>query len=91
MDIEVKVDLNQNKFIAIVEGHEAYIEFQLEGNILDLQHTFTPRELRGKGIAGKVAEFAFEYAKKNNLKIIPTCPFIPSFLEKNEQYKELLA
>jgi len=91
MDIEVKVDLNQNKFIAIVEGHEAYIEFQLEGNILDLQHTFTPRELRGKGIAGKVAEFAFEYAEKNNMKIIPTCPFIPSFLEKNEQYKELLA
>jgi len=91
MDIEVKVDLNQNKFIAIVEGHEAYIEFQLEGNILDLQHTFTPRGLRGKGIAGKVAEFAFEYAKNNNLKIIPTCPFIPSFLEKNEQYKELLA
>jgi len=90
MDIEVKVDLSQNKFFTIVEGYEAYIEFLLEGNILDLQHTFTPRELRGKGIAGKVAEFAFEYAKKNNLKVIPTCPFIPAFLEKNEKYKELL-
>jgi hypothetical protein len=91
MNPEVKIDLERKKIFTVVEGHEAYIEFQLEGNVLDLQHTFTPRELRGKGIAGKVAEFAFEYAKNNNLKIIPTCPFIPSFLEKNEQYKELLA
>lgn len=91
MELDINTDLNQKKFFAVIEGLEAHIEFEISGNVIDLQHTFTPHTLRGRGIAGKLAQFAFEYAKNNNLKVIPSCPFIPAFLEKNEQYKELLA
>jgi predicted GNAT family acetyltransferase len=91
MNLEVKIDKDKNKFFTFVEGHEVYLDFTIEGNVIDFQHTYTPRELRGKGLAAIVVRFAFEYAKENNLKVIPSCPYIHTFLEKNEQYKELLA
>lgn len=90
MNLEVKIDNGRKRFYTEIDGEEAYLDYSIEGNTIDFQHTYTPRKLRGKGIAGMVVEFAFEYAKKNNLKVIPTCPFIPAFLEKNEKYKELV-
>jgi predicted GNAT family acetyltransferase len=91
MNSEVKIDIEEKKFFTMIEGYEAYLDFSIEGNIIDFQHTYTPRALRGRGIAADVVRFAFEYAKENNLKVIPSCPYIHTFLEKNEQYKELLA
>ena len=91
MNSEVKIDKDKNKFFTFVEGHEAYLDFTIDGNVIDFEHTYTSRELRGRGIAPDVVKFGFEYAKENNLKVIPSCPYIHTFLEKNEQYKELLA
>lgn len=90
MEVEVKLDKERKAFIAEVEGSEAYLEYEMRGSKMDFQHTYTPRELRGKGLAGKIVKFAFEYARENNLKVIPTCPYIGTFLAKNEEYKELV-
>lgn len=47
---------------------------------MDLYHTFTNPALRGKGLAALVARAALEFAKENNLKVIPTCPYIQTFI-----------
>ncbi|PIW70604.1 MAG: GNAT family N-acetyltransferase, partial [Ignavibacteriales bacterium CG12_big_fil_rev_8_21_14_0_65_30_8] len=47
-------------------------------------------ELRGKGVAEKIVTEAFNYAKENDLKVIPTCPYINYFLSKNEEFRNLL-
>lgn len=91
MDIEIKHDLELNRFVTVVDGYESVVEYSLKENILDLFRTFTPTELRGKGIAGKLVKFALEHAKSNNLKIIPTCSYVKAYLNKNDDYKELLA
>ena len=91
MDFEIKHDAEQNRFVSYVEGYEAVVEYTLKDNVIYLYRTFTPTELRGKGIAGKLVKFALEHAKENILKVIPTCSYVKGYIERHENYKELLA
>ena len=91
MDFEIKQDKEQNRFVSNVEGYEAVVEYTLKDNVIDLYRTFTPPELRGKGVAGKIVKYALEHAKENNLKVIPTCSYVNGYIKRNEKYKELLA
>ena len=91
MNIEVKHDKDSERFVAEVEGHEAYLSYNVYDDIIDLSYAYTPPELRGRGIAKIVVEYAFNYAKENNLKVIPTCPYVRALVKRNDNYKNLLA
>ena len=91
MDIEVKHDKENERFVAEIEGHKAYLSYNVFNDIIDLSYAYTPPELRGRGIAKIVVEHAFKYAKENNLKVIPTCSYVQAFVERNNNYKNLLA
>jgi len=91
MDIEVKHDKENKCFVAEIDGHKAYLSYNVFDDIIDLSYAFTPPELRGKGIAKIVVEYAFNYAKEKDLKVIPTCSYVQAFVERNDNYKNLLA
>lgn len=55
-----------------------------------IDHTEVDESLKGKGIGKYLVEAAVQYARKNNLLIKPTCPFVKSVLEKDEQYEDVL-
>lgn len=58
--------------------------------ILDLQHTFTPVSMRGKGVAGKLVSAAFAYARAEGLKVIPSCSYIPVWLKRHPDQADLV-
>ncbi len=91
MDIEVKHDKENERFVAEVEGDKAYLSYNIINDKINFSSTFTPPEVRGKGIAKIIVEYAFNYAKENNLKVIPTCSYVRAFAERNDKYKDLLA
>ncbi|HED07178.1 MAG TPA: N-acetyltransferase [Ignavibacteria bacterium] len=84
-------DEKNNLFVAEIEGKEAYLRYAMRGeDVIDFIYTYTPPELRGKGLAEKIVEAGFKHAKENSLKVIPTCPYIIYFLSRNQEYKSLL-
>ena len=91
MNLEVKHDKGSERFVAEVEGHEAYLSYNVYDDIIDLSYAYTPPELRGKGIAKIVVEYALKYAEENYLKVIPTCSYVQAFVERNNNCKDLLA
>jgi len=91
MKPEVIHEEENERFIIYSEGKESYIDYRISKNEIDLYHTFTDPSLRGKGLAAHVVRAAFEYAKENNFKVIPTCSYARTFLTKNDEYKELVA
>ena len=91
MGIEVKNDKENERFVAEVEGHKSYLSYLIINDKINLSSTFTPPELRGRGIAKIVVEHALKYARENNLKVIPTCSYVQAFVERNNNYKDLLA
>ena len=90
MEEKVIHDKAKSKFIIVVDGKESLADYTLENKRINLYHTYTHPDLRGKGLAAKVVEAALEYAKNNNLKVIPGCSYVQDFIAKNKRYKELV-
>lgn len=89
---EIVIHEEENeRFVIYKDGKAAYVEYTPGERQLNLYHTHTDRELRGQGLAAQVVRAALEYIQENNMKVIPTCSYVQSFLEKNEEYKELVA
>jgi uncharacterized protein len=91
MEPEVIHEKENQRFVIYADGNEVYVEYKMEEKEINLYHTFTHPALRGKGIAAHVVRAALEFAKENNLKVIPTCSYVQSFIAKNDEYKELVA
>lgn len=47
----------------------AIIDYRWDKGDIIFMHTFVPQAGKGKGIAGKLAQFALEHVKENNLKM----------------------
>jgi len=50
-----------------------------------------PPALEGKGAASAVVQKALQYAKDNNYKIVPICPFVQRYLKKHEEWNSIVA
>lgn len=59
-------------------------------NILIIDHTGIDDAHRGQGLAEKLVLQVVEKAKKEDLKIMPLCPFAKREFEKNAEYSEVL-
>lgn len=92
MDLDVKHDAQAHKFHAVVDGHEAKIEYAEAGppgdRTLDLRHTFVDPALRGRGVGEALVRRTLEMAREEGAHVIPTCPFIKSYLAAHPEAGE---
>lgn len=86
---EIINDKQGSRFVMSVEGNEVYVLYAEDKETIDLYSTYTPSKVRGQGLAAKVVLAAFEYAKKQNLKVIPGCWYVRKFLEKHPEYESI--
>jgi predicted GNAT family acetyltransferase len=86
-----KIIREEKRFVVKDDGKEVYVEFEMKDGTMDLDHTYTHPDLRGRGLAAQVVRAALQYARENNYKVIPTCSYVRSFISKNDEYKELVA
>ena len=91
MHAPVVVEHEPGRFFARLGAHEAFIIYERRGRILDVQHTFTPPRLRGRNIAARLTEAVFAYARAENLKIVPTCPYTRRFVAAHPEVAPLMA
>lgn len=70
----------------------AEITFRLVGNdnILVIDHTYVAEELRGEGIARKLIDKVVEYARAENKKIVPLCPYAKKLMIGNPEFDDIL-
>lgn len=93
MTTNVQVIHNEaaNRFEVDVEGKIAHADYikGSGGTTLIFTHTEVPEELEGQGIGSKLARTALEYAKAENLRVQPLCPFIRGYIERHPEYQHL--
>lgn len=79
-------------FKVILDGKEAgRMTYSWAGNdkfIID--HTEVNPEFNGQGVGKKMVLAAVEYARENNLKIIPLCPFAKAMFDKMQEIRDVL-
>ena len=93
MDILIQHKLIDGKGLFYV-GRSGSIEAELvysehPGRMI-IEHTEVNGSLTGKGVGLKLVQTAIEYARKNNLKIVPLCSFAKKVFDTMPQYKDVL-
>jgi predicted GNAT family acetyltransferase len=89
-DLVVTQDELGSRFAITVDGRTAFLEYHLGRDFLSLVHTEVPTEMEGRGIGGKLARAGLEFARGANLKVIPSCPFVASYIRRHPEYLELV-
>ncbi len=69
----------------------AFMKYRLNGGVLTLDHTETPVEARGRGIASRLVKGVLDEARRRGLKIVPRCPFVSAYLAKHPKFRDLVA
>lgn len=91
MEIERFDDGKKGHFKAVENGVEAGLMTYVwagEGKII-IDHTEGNPEFKGVGI--KMLNKAVEYARENDVKIIPLCPFAKKMFDRTENIRDVLA
>jgi predicted GNAT family acetyltransferase len=80
-----------HRFEAIVEGQAAFLSYRLDGKTLHLVHTEVPATLAGRGLGGELARAALNAARARGLRVVPTCPFVRTYIERHPEFAGLVA
>jgi len=73
------------------ENPLAEMVFTYEGkDILLIDHTFVSDELKGQSVGRQLLQKLVDWARKENKKIIPLCPFAKAEMMKNKDYVDVL-
>ncbi|WP_291144753.1 GNAT family N-acetyltransferase [Flavobacterium sp. UBA7680] len=93
MEIQQINDTKKGYFEAVEDGKEAgKMTYTWAGDskfIID--HTEVSPDFNGKGVGKKLVMAAVEYARVNDVKIIPLCPFAKSVFNKVEEIRDVLS
>lgn len=91
---EPTIHLNGHKhrFELKTDGKISIVEFmQPDDETLALTHTEVDPSLEGQGIGSKLVEEVLEYAERNNLKIVPLCPFVAAYITRHPDWQRVVS
>ena len=93
--MQIHLDQSASKGVFFVEENGerlARMTFSKAGDhLIIIDHTEVSDALRGKNVGKQLVTGAVAYARKNNLKILPLCPFAKSVFEKVTEFQDVLS
>lgn len=92
MIIEQSEQDGKGKFYVEQDGRQlAEIEYSMpSADKMIIHHTEVDDSLRGKNVGLQLVNRAVEYARTNNIKIIPLCPFAKSVFDRKPELGDVL-
>ncbi|HET7189772.1 MAG TPA: GNAT family N-acetyltransferase [Gemmatimonadaceae bacterium] len=84
-------DSATGRFEAHTEHGVAHLRYVARGGVLDLVHTEVPQEAEGQGIGAALAKAALDHARSEGMKVIPSCPFVRTYIKRHAEYADLVA
>ena len=89
-EVEVVNNSKARRFEVQIGGSFAHLDYIPAETKIVFLHTKVPEEFAHQGVASKLARTALEYAKDNNLKVIPQCPFVAGYIRYHTEYEPLV-
>ncbi len=92
MELQLIKNENGGLFIASEQGENiGEITFVTAGqNALAFNHTEIYKEFSGRGLGEKMVLKALEYARNNQLQVLPLCSFVAHVFDKNPLESDVL-
>jgi uncharacterized protein len=89
--IKIEHDEQEELFYFEEDEQQGELKYYLKDGVMDMVHTGVPYEMQGNGYGTLLIEAAMAYAKEKGYKIIPSCPFVEEYVEKNPEVRSLVA
>lgn len=91
---EIDLKLNESgRGAFVLEQHGerlAEMEIGIRDGNLTVYHTEVGEALKGQGIGNKLLTEMVRYAREQNLKVIPLCPFVHGQFKRHpDQYEDI--
>ena len=94
IDMAQNVDVINNeqksRFENETDGRVSVAEYELRPGAIVFTHTEVPQELSGRGIAQQLVRTALEHARSQNLRVVPLCAYVQSFIQRHPEYQDLV-
>ncbi len=91
-DMPVTHNRHEHRFELKVGGKLSRIDYeQRNDETLALTHTEVDPSLAGQGIGSRLVKGVLEYADRNNLKIVPLCPFIADYIDRHPEWSRVVS
>jgi len=90
--IEHEQEGHRGAFFVEEEGRRlAQLTYTVAGTRVILDHTEVDDALRGTGTGRKLVAAAVDWAREEELRLLPLCPFARSVFDKTPEFGDVLA
>jgi predicted GNAT family acetyltransferase len=78
---DVRHDERAARFVLEQDGQEVYTKYHETDETIDFVSTFTPPDLRGKGLARRVVDAGLAWARERGKSIRASCWYVDKVLK----------
>jgi uncharacterized protein len=83
---------SQSRFELSIDGAVAgFADYSIEGDAVRITHTQVAPEHEGGGVGSKLAKAALDQVRERGQKVVPHCEFIASYIQRHQDYADLVA
>lgn len=68
----------------------AVVTYERAPGTITFLHTVVPDALAGHGIGSALARRVLDDARRDDLRVVPRCPFIAAYIERHPAYRDLV-
>lgn len=79
-------------FIMTIAGEDAanMTYSRMDANNVIVDHTAVAPTMKGKGVGKQIVQHLVDWARENNQKVLPLCPFAKSVIDRNPEMQDIL-
>ena len=83
---------HKGAFVWLQDGEKlAAMTYSVAGSRVIIDHTDVDDRLRGQGAGKQLVKAAVEWARRENKKLMPLCPFARSVFDKTPEFSDVLS
>jgi len=91
MSTGVRDNAALGRFELDLDGGLGFVTYRRAAGVVTLLHAEVPAALNGRGYGSRLVRGTLDLLRAEGARVVPVCPFIASFIDRNPAYRELLA
>lgn len=82
----------RDRYLVSIDGQKVGMcVYHDEGNVRVVTHTEVRGEFEGEGLGTRLVRFALDDIRSVGMRVRPLCPMVAAYIERHQEYADLVA